>query len=117
MAIWAIGPWGGSRRSELERAQRAQAVHVAARWQWHDMSVTTATREHVFYDYALLYPQPFAEQVQAAAKLVNLEAPLIYGVIRQESLFRTDIVSAAGAVVSPGPLGGPPLVCRQRSRD
>jgi soluble lytic murein transglycosylase len=73
-------------------------VHLAARWQWHDMSVTTATREHVFYDYALLYPQPFDDQVHAAAKLANLDATLIYGVIRQESLFRTDVVSSAGAV-------------------
>jgi len=82
----------------LDAAQRAQAVHLAARWQWHDMSVATATREHVFFDYALLYPQPFDEQVHAAAKLANLDATLIYGVIRQESLFRTDIVSSAGAV-------------------
>ncbi|HUO68686.1 MAG TPA: transglycosylase SLT domain-containing protein [Gammaproteobacteria bacterium] len=82
----------------LDAGQRAQAVHLAARWQWHDMSVTTAAREHVFYDYALLYPQPYDEQVQAAAKLANLDATLIYGVIRQESLFRTDVVSSAGAV-------------------
>jgi soluble lytic murein transglycosylase len=82
----------------LDPAQRAQAAHLAAAWQWHDMSVTTAAREHVFYDYALLYPQPFDAQVQEAAKLTNVEATLLYGVIRQESLFRADAVSAAGAV-------------------
>jgi soluble lytic murein transglycosylase len=82
----------------LDPAQRAQAAHLAAAWRWHDMSVTTATREHVFYDYALLYPQPFDAQVQEAAKLANVEAPLLYGVIRQESLFRADAVSAAGAI-------------------
>jgi peptidoglycan lytic transglycosylase len=82
----------------LDDGQRTQAVHLAARWQWHDMSVTMATREHVYYDYALLYPKPYDEQVQAAAKLANLDTTLIYGVIRQESLFRTDVVSSAGAV-------------------
>jgi soluble lytic murein transglycosylase len=82
----------------LDPAQRAQTAHLAAAWQWHDMSVTTATREHVFYDYALLYPQPFDAEVQEAAKLANVEATLLYGVIRQESLFRADAVSAAGAV-------------------
>ena len=82
----------------LDPAQRAQAAHLAAAWQWHDMSVTTAAREHVFYDYALLYPQPFDQQVQAAAKLANLDTTLLYGVIRQESLFRADVVSSAGAV-------------------
>ena len=93
----AAAEWAGATLA-LDAAQRAQAVHLAARWQWHDMSVTTATREHVFYDYALLYPQPFDEQVHAAAKLANLDSTLIYGVIRQESLFRTDVVSSAGAV-------------------
>lgn len=93
----AAAEWAGATLA-LDAGQRAQAVHLAARWQWHDMSVTTAAREHVFYDYVLLYPQPYEEQVQAAAKLANLDATLIYGVIRQESLFRTDVVSSAGAV-------------------
>ena len=82
----------------LDPAQRAQAAHLAAAWQLHDMAVTTATREHVFFDYALLYPQPFDAQIQEAAKLTNVEATLLYGVIRQESLFRADAVSSAGAV-------------------
>jgi soluble lytic murein transglycosylase len=82
----------------LAEGERAQAVHLASRWQWHDMSVLTATRERVFFDYSLLYPQPYDREVQAAAKLTDLDAPLIYGVIRQESLFRPDAVSTAGAV-------------------
>jgi soluble lytic murein transglycosylase len=82
----------------LDEAQRAQAVHLAARWEWHDMSVTTATREHVFYDYELLYPLPFDKQVRAATELTKVDSPLLYGVIRQESLFRTDAASPAGAL-------------------
>jgi len=82
----------------LASGERAQAVHLASRWQWHDVSVTTATRERVFYDYPLLYPQPYDREVRAAARLTDLDARLIYGVIRQESLFRTDAVSTAGAV-------------------
>ena len=82
----------------LDYAQREQAVHLAARWQWHDMSVTTATRERVFYDYELLYPQPFGNQVRAATELTKVDQPLLYGVIRQESLFRSDAASPAGAL-------------------
>jgi soluble lytic murein transglycosylase len=82
----------------LDAAARPQAVHLASRWKWHDVSVATATRERVFYDYSLLYPQPYDREVQAAAKLTDLDASLIYGVIRQESLFRSDAVSPAGAV-------------------
>jgi soluble lytic murein transglycosylase len=82
----------------LDDAQRTQAVHLAARWEWHDMSVKTATREHVFYDYELLYPLPFGEQIRAATELTKVDLPLLYGVIRQESLFRTDAASSAGAL-------------------
>jgi soluble lytic murein transglycosylase len=93
----AVAEWTAATIA-LDPAQRAQAAHLAAAWQLHDMSVTTAAREHVFYDYALLYPQPFDAQIQDAAKLTNVDATLLYGVIRQESLFRADVVSAAGAV-------------------
>jgi len=82
----------------LAETERPQAVHLASRWQWHDVSVATATREGVFFDYPLLYPHPYDREVHAAAKLTDLDAALIYGVIRQESLFRTDAVSTAGAV-------------------
>jgi soluble lytic murein transglycosylase len=92
----AVMEW--SRASEsLDAAQRTQAVHLAARWGWHDVSVATATREKVFYDYALLYPKPYGDEVRSAAQLTNLDPGLIYGVIRQESLYRTDAVSSAGA--------------------
>jgi soluble lytic murein transglycosylase len=93
----AVSEWLAAYRA-LAGDEGAQAVHLASRWQWHDMSVETATRERVFFDYALLYPQPYDREVQAAAKLTSLDVPLIYGVIRQESLFRADAVSAAGAV-------------------
>jgi soluble lytic murein transglycosylase len=52
----------------------------------------------VFYDYELLYPRPFGKQIRSATELTKVEPPLLYGVIRQESLFRTDAASAAGAL-------------------
>jgi soluble lytic murein transglycosylase len=82
----------------LDESERTQAVVLASRWQWHDVSVATATRQSVFFDYALLYPRPYDDEVRAAAQLTQLDSPLIYGVIRQESLFRPDALSSAGAV-------------------
>ena len=84
--------------NSLTDAERTQAVALAARWQWHDVSVAMATQQRVFYDYALLYPRPYDAEVSAAAGLAALDAPLLYGMIRQESLFRSDAVSQAGAV-------------------
>jgi soluble lytic murein transglycosylase len=59
--------------------------------------VATATQLRVFNDYALLYPQPYDREVRSAAKLTDIDPDLIYGVMRQESLYRADAVSSAGA--------------------
>jgi soluble lytic murein transglycosylase len=93
----AVSEWQSGFGTLSDREQ-PQAVHLASRWQWHDVSIATATRERIFFDYALLYPRPYDREVHAAAKLADLDAQLIYGVIRQESLYRPDAVSSAGAV-------------------
>jgi soluble lytic murein transglycosylase len=82
---------------ELSPGERQQAISVAADWGWYDLAVTAATTLRIFFDYELLYPQPFESSVIAAAHAARLPVSLIYGVIRQESLYRTDVVSTAGA--------------------
>lgn len=81
----------------LSEAQRRQSIHLAASWGWYDQAVATATAERVFNDYDLLYPRPFDAEVLKAAQAVRLPPELVYGVIRQESLYRADAVSSAGA--------------------
>ncbi|HKU13043.1 MAG TPA: transglycosylase SLT domain-containing protein [Steroidobacteraceae bacterium] len=81
----------------LPQVARPQAVHLASRWGWYDQAIMTAALQRLFNDYRLLYPQPFDRQVRAAARLSKLPPELIYGVMRQESLYRPDAVSAAGA--------------------
>ena len=83
--------------AQLPPQQRLQAIHVAARWGIHDVAVTAATSNGRFNDYTLLYPRPFADEVAAAVKLTDVEPYLLYGVLRQESLFRADAASSAGA--------------------
>jgi soluble lytic murein transglycosylase len=88
---WAYG------YETLSTAARAQAIHLAARWSWYDQAIATASQQRIFSDYALLYPQPFDREVRAAAKLSGLAPELIYSVMRQESLYRSDAISSAGA--------------------
>ena len=76
---------------------RAQSVRLAANWGWYDQAVTVATSLHIFNDYALLYPRPYDAQVNAAAHLAQVTPEIVYGVVRQESLYRPDAVSNAGA--------------------
>ena len=81
----------------LPQTARPQAVQLASRWGWYDQAIMTAAQLRLFNDYTLLYPQPFDRQVRAAAQLSNLPPELIYSVMRQESLYRIDAVSSAGA--------------------
>jgi hypothetical protein len=94
----------------LPEGQRLQAIHLAARWEIYDVAVALATSHSRFNDYTLLYPRPHVAEVAAAAKLTDVDAGLLYGVLRQESLFRTDAASAAG----PGtPPATPAAIARQ----
>ena len=56
-----------------------------------------ATTQHVFNDYMLLYTRPYDAEVNAAAHLAQLAPEIVYSVVRQESLYRIDAVSNAGA--------------------
>ena len=81
----------------LDTADRLQLIALTAEWGWYDQAVQAATAQHVFNDYALLYPQPFDTEVAAAAQLAQIAPGVLYGVVRQESLYRTDAVSSVGA--------------------
>jgi soluble lytic murein transglycosylase len=82
---------------DLTPAERVQAVPLAMDWGWYDLAVTAATSLHIFNDYTMLYPQPYEPSVTAAARAAQLPVTLLYSVIRQESLYRADVVSSAGA--------------------
>ncbi len=83
--------------ARLDADARRQSIHLASDWRWYDLAVATATQHEVFNDYGLLYPKPFDDEVLAAARSTSLDREVIYGVIRQESLYRHDAVSASGA--------------------
>ena len=64
----------------------------------HDRSINTADRTQRRHDFALRYPTPYRSEIARAAKQYDLDEALVFGLTRQESRFRTDIVSSAGAV-------------------
>ena len=92
----ALSEWDYLYR-QLSEPARNQAIHLMSRWGWHDQAISVAAQRGVFKDYPLLYPRPYRSAVRNAAKLTGLETELIYGVMRQESLYRADAVSPAGA--------------------
>jgi soluble lytic murein transglycosylase len=77
---------------------KLQAIHLAAHLEMHDVAVATATSHGVFNDYELLYPRPYGSEIAAAVELTSIGSPLLYALLRQESLFRPDVASPAGAL-------------------
>ncbi|HYM36033.1 MAG TPA: transglycosylase SLT domain-containing protein [Steroidobacteraceae bacterium] len=83
--------------ASLDATARIQAIAVASLWGWYDQAILTAAQQNQFDDYELLYPHPFHSIVQEAADIVKLPSEIIYATLRQESLYRVDAQSSAGA--------------------
>jgi len=96
MRSQAGGEWSYAFEA-LSSEARTQSIHLAARWGWYEQAIAIASQQRVFNDYQLLYPQPYDAEVLSAAQLTGLSPQLIYGVMRQESLYRRDAMSSAGA--------------------
>lgn len=84
--------------STLSSDLQLACIELAASWDWHEIAVLTATRNGIFNDYELLYPRHYQEEIPDAADLTEFDRNLLYGLIRQESLFSPNAVSSAGAV-------------------
>ena len=69
----------------------AEAMRVAAAYLYRP-GYTPARR-----DMELFYPRAFADLVESGARESNIQAPLLYGLIRTESSFEADARSRAGA--------------------
>jgi soluble lytic murein transglycosylase len=83
--------------SASDNAVKLQAAHLAARWGWYAQSITTLAQVGEFDDVRLRYPRPYASAIAEASKLTQVSPDWILAVMRQESLFRDDAVSRAGA--------------------
>jgi peptidoglycan lytic transglycosylase len=83
--------------SGADNATKLQAAHLAARWGWYAQSITTLAQVGEFDDVRLRYPRPYPAAIAEASKLTQLPSDWILAVMRQESLFRDDAVSRAGA--------------------
>ncbi|HEV8551131.1 MAG TPA: transglycosylase SLT domain-containing protein, partial [Polyangiaceae bacterium] len=67
-------------QTEVLARTLASAPSAANRWQWE-----------------CVYPRPYADAVIDAARDADIPSALLYAVMRQESAFRPDVVSGAGA--------------------
>ena len=65
--------------------------------QWHGKSVYLSNNDQLNNQLSLRFPLPYRETVLTYAKNYHIPQELVYAIIRQESTFRDDVVSSAGA--------------------
>jgi len=83
--------------SDAAPAVKVQAAHLAASWGWYAQSIATLAQAGEWNDVRLRYPRPYAAAISDASTLTQVPADWILAIMRQESLFRRDAVSRAGA--------------------
>ena len=93
----ADAEWSLATRS-LSTSSRCQAALMAQRWGWYARVIPTLTSGGCWQDLSLIYPIAFQETLAPAAKHLALDLSWIYGLIRQESVFKPNAVSHVGAL-------------------
>jgi soluble lytic murein transglycosylase len=91
-----VREWNYSILAMSDRALLAAAQRACEREVW-DRCIHTSERTRAEVDMTQRFPTPFRADVVAAAQDVGLDPAYVYGLIRQESRFVTDIRSSAGA--------------------
>jgi soluble lytic murein transglycosylase len=93
----ALREWIWTIRSFDDR-QRLIAAQFALSKGLFDRAINTADTTVMRHDFALRYMTPYKDALMDAAQQSGLDEALVFGLARQESRFRADVVSSAGAV-------------------
>ena len=78
--------------------QRLIAAQYAASRGLFDRAINTADTTIARHDFSLRYMTPYKDPLSDAAQKTGVDEALVFGLVRQESRFRADAVSSAGAV-------------------
>ena len=92
----AIAEWANE-MGDATPAIKVQAAHLAASWGWYAQSIATLAQAGEWNDVRLRYPRPYAAAIADASGQTQVPGDWILAIMRQESLFRRDAVSRAGA--------------------
>lgn len=93
----ALREWIWTIRNFDDR-QRLIAAQYALSKGLFDRAINTADTTVARHDFALRIMAPYRTTLSEAAQQTGLDEALVFGLVRQESRFRADAVSSAGAV-------------------
>jgi soluble lytic murein transglycosylase len=103
LRLYGLGlrPEGNREWSHAIRGLSDRQLIATAAWACqrgvHDRCVNTAELTRTEHDFALRFVTPFKEYIKQSSNERGLDPAWVYGLIRQESRFITDIRSSAGA--------------------
>jgi soluble lytic murein transglycosylase len=83
---------------KLPREKLLVAAKLAQQWQWHQLAITTLVKADYWDDIELRFPILYLNDVQTNAHKYSLDPALILGLMRQESMMDSQVVSGAGAM-------------------
>ncbi|KTD57413.1 transglycosylase SLT domain-containing protein [Legionella shakespearei] len=85
--------------SELPKDEASALIYwVDSELQWHGKSVYLSNNETLNNQLTLRFPLAYKDTVKTYAKQYAVEPEFVYAIIRQESGFREDVISSAGAL-------------------
>lgn len=82
---------------KLSKERRMIAAKLAQLWRWDQVAITTLVKADYWDDLGLRFPVYYSNQVRDNAERHNLDPAIVFGLIRQESIFNKDAESAVGA--------------------
>jgi len=83
--------------AKLNTQDKLVAAKYAQQLQWNQIAIVTVAKAKHWDDVSLRFPFDYKEQVKNNSKLQQLNAAVIYGLIRRESAFYQKAVSPVGA--------------------
>ena len=81
-----------------DQATLQAAALLAQQWKWHAAAITAIARARLFDDIELRFPLAYVDEVDKQSKRYGVSPGIILAIIREESAFRADARSPAGAI-------------------
>lgn len=82
---------------KLSKDKQMVAAKLAQQWQWYQVAVFTLAKTGYWDDLALRFPVNYASEVEDNAYRHSLDPAIVFGLIRQESVFDRKARSPVGA--------------------
>lgn len=84
--------------NDLSKAAQYQLAKHYSTWEWHDKALMLTNASNYHNDLFLRFPLGHYQLVEKYSKKYAVEEPYVYAIIRQESTFRKQVKSSAGAL-------------------